>query len=453
MGLIVAAAGASALSSCGEDSTIGSSLLEDQVEIIVDSTFTVSGSSAAMTKVQPRTLTQLIGNISIPGYGRIRSTAAAQFLPSTELDTTKYSAASIDSVFLNLRYAAGAFIGDSVVPMGITAYPLEEILSADLCTNSPLPTFGSTGICGTVFAPSTLGNDSLQALTTRTVAMKLPVEFGRSLFNAYVANPEDYANGNIFTNKVFKGLYIDSNFGSGRLMQFARTTITMNMHRDITEDEGKVTTENEEFEYYAVSPELVNNNYITVDLESAITDRIAAGDVMMVAPSAYNARMRFPLPELIESYNAHGGIMAVLNSVSLTLPADTLETGGLVPAPSFMLMVLEKDYDSFFSQNKLPDDKTSFYATYNQTNKTYEISGLSTYVKNLMASDEPIKEEDYTFLLVPVSVSFELDVTASYYSPTYIVSDVQPYIDGPAAAVIDFSKAKVKLTYSRQVAL
>ena len=51
-----------------------------------------------------------------------------------------------------------------------------------------------------------------------------------------------------------------------------------------------------------------------------------------------------------------------------------------------------------------------------------------------------------------MAVEFERDAN-SYYSTSYIVSSVLPYIQAPVAAELNLAKAKVKLTYSKQVNL
>ena len=49
-------------------------------------------------------------------------------------------------------------------------------------------------------------------------------------------------------------------------------------------------------------------------------------------------------------------------------------------------------------------------------------------------------------------LSFELDAT-SIYEQVYIVSDVVPYFQTPAAAIVRLDDAKIQLTYSRQISL
>lgn len=453
-GIFAGAFAAIVAAGCGDDGTIGSSLLEDEVQIIVDSAFTVSGHSVPMGKVQPSTLTDLIGDITIPNYGRISSSIVAQFVPAVALDTANFTSADIDSAFVNFLYYPGGFTGDSIVPMGLTVYPLTKQLPADIDTDfDPSGYYNPSNTLATgVFSPSTLDNKSAAALTVRSVELRLPDEFAHGLFDAFVTNPADYQSGAAFTTSVFPGIYAATTFGSGRLMHFERISMTMNFTKYSTNTTtGKEDTTRVEQEYYAVAPEVINNNNLTVELDPALRQRISDGETMIVAPASYNARLRFPAPEVMAAYRAHGGLLAVLNTVSLEVPADTIVSGGLVPAPTYVLMVLEKDLDDFFAQNKLPDDKTSFYATYDGTSRSYTFSALAPYIQRLLDSGEEVTEEDYTFCLVPVTVNFEQDMTS--YTTRYIVSEVIPYIDGPSVAVLDLDAAKVKLTYSKQVSL
>lgn len=453
---VLAAAGAAcaSLSGCGEDGSIGSSLLEDQVQIVVDSSFTISGSSEQVRSIRPRTLTELLGNVTIPGYGTISSSVVAQFLPAVALDTATFTADNVDSIFMNFRYVPGSFIGDSIVPMGVTVYPLTRQLPSDIDSDfSPEGYFSSSDVLGsTVYTASTLDNDSLAKLTTRTVAVKLPVEFGRKLYKAFEDNPDDYAGGAIFTSKVFPGFYARSTFGSGRLLRATRTSMTMHL-RAIKENAstGKKDTVNSVQEYYAVAPEVINNNNLSVTLDPALTDRINTGSALLVAPLGYESRLRFPAPEIMAAYRNHGSSLAVLNSVTMSIPVDSVVESKMVGIPPYVLLVLSKDRDDFFSGNKLPDNKTSFYASYDQSSGSYSFTALGTYINELLEREEEIKEEDYTFSLVPVMVNFELDMTS--YSQRYIVSEVIPYIEGPVAAELDLENAKIKLTYSKQIQL
>ena len=99
--------------------TIGGSLIQDQMEVVMDSTYTITGRSVANNKIQSRTVTQLLGNIDAEGYGALSSNYVTQFMSASVIDTVNVSAADIDSLQLVLNIPNGDFIGDSIVPMGL----------------------------------------------------------------------------------------------------------------------------------------------------------------------------------------------------------------------------------------------------------------------------------------------------------------------------------------------
>ncbi len=450
--LIILPALAALLFSCDESTTIGSSLLDDQVEIVVDSSFVVTGHSVELTSIRPRCIDQLLGAINLEGYGTITSSTVAQLLPTTQMDTANFKAENIDSVFFNLRYVPGAFIGDSIAPMGVTIYPLTRQLQDGISSDfDPAGYYDPNNILGKrTYNATELTN--IVSSGARTVAVKLPTEFGRHLFTEFEKNPANFANGQVFADNVFPGVYIYNSFGSGRLMDITRSTITMHLRKiEYSESLGRLDTVDAEHEYLFVSPEVINNNIINVQLDPAIRERARQGQALMVAPGCYETELRLPVPEIIAAYKAGSAKMTVLNSVSLSIYADSLDTEAPVIMPKYALLVRADKRDSFFAENSLPDNETSFYAEFNSATGTYEFKQLGDYVKGLLEK-ETIEEADYTFRLCPVQVSFELDMS-SYYTQNYIVSDVVQAFRNPSVAIIPLDKAKVKLTYSRQTSI
>ena len=115
-------------------------------------------------------------------------------------------------------------------------------------------------------------------------------------------------------------------------------------------------------------------------------------------------------------------------------------------------MILSKDKDNFFIENKLADGVTSFVAEYNSKTGYYEFTGLRNYMLDLLKKDE-IKPEDYTFVITPVSLVTTQEASTSYYyySTQEKVNAVVPYISSPAMAELDLKNSKITLTFSRQV--
>ena len=70
-----------AITSCdNEVNNIGGSLVNDNLEIDIDSTFVVEGRSVENLKIQSRTVTQLLGMIKAEGYGTFESEYITQFM-------------------------------------------------------------------------------------------------------------------------------------------------------------------------------------------------------------------------------------------------------------------------------------------------------------------------------------------------------------------------------------
>ena len=140
--IVSSIAAAIALSSCDDStSTIGSSLVTDRSEIVIDSVFTITGSTTVNNDLPSRTTTQILGSLDAKEYGRFSSEFVTQFMPALKLDTTGVSINDIDSIRMYLFYLKGDFTGDSIVPMGLKVYPLTKQLPSEIYSN-----FDPTGI-------------------------------------------------------------------------------------------------------------------------------------------------------------------------------------------------------------------------------------------------------------------------------------------------------------------
>ncbi len=65
-----------------------------------------------------------------------------------------------------------------------------------------------------------------------------------------------------------------------------------------------------------------------------------------------------------------------------------------------------------------------------------------------MLKKETISPEDYTFLIVPISIATETN--SSYGSTVSYITTISPYVEKPAMVQLDMKDAKIKMTYTRQ---
>lgn len=438
---------------CQDSSQIGNILGDETIKIVVDSNFTVSGSSVRNEVVQSRTLSQLIGKLEAKGYGSISSDFVGQLMPSLALDTTAITANDIDSVKVFMQMTKGDFVGDSLVPMGLTIYRLNESLPYPIYSNFDVDGYYDPApLAECVYTASVFNEpDSISELSNIYTTMSLPLSLGKELYNAYLANPGVFANPDIFAKDVFKGLYIKSSYGSGRIADFSTTSLRYYYHREeYNEDSARYETVKYVGDYFAVTPEVVVNNNIKYTPAQEILDMVRAGEDVIVAPAGYEVELRLPGPELMASYNQYADRLRVLNTVTMTIPAETIENDFGITPPPYLLLVKKSEKDEFFAKNKLNDNVTSFYAAYDETNHCYSFNLLRAYLLDLMGKSS-ITEDDYTFVLTPVQINSETSSSNSYYygsTTTSVVTGIVPYVSKPAMTKIVLDKAKIRLTFS-----
>ena len=187
------------LSSCGdENSMIGSSIVDTNMEIVVDSSFQklITVESIPNDSVVGRTITQLIGRISIPGYGKLETDFLTQFMPAAAFDTVGVD--RLDSLVLYLNYNADSFTGDSLAPMQLSVYPLEQQLKSPIYSSiNPADYYNaqSMPIALKSYNASYLGlPDSLIKLGYKSIRVKLPDEMADRFFQKYKEDPTTLLN-------------------------------------------------------------------------------------------------------------------------------------------------------------------------------------------------------------------------------------------------------------------
>ncbi len=455
------------ISSCSDDnSTIGSSIVNSELEIVVDSSFQklVTVQSVPNDKVVGRTTNQLIGKIDIPEYGSLTTDFLTQFMPASTLDTK--SVARLDSLILNLNFNHDSFTGDSLAPMQLSVYPIEK----DKKLTSPVYSdidpaaycdLDATPIAVKSYNASLQGlPDSLQGLTYKTISVRMPDALRDEIYNKYKESPEIFSSPTKFT-QFFPGLYIRTSYGSGCVVNVQNTTMTMHYTKETTTAAGKDSTYAAKQSIMAVTSEIVTGNHITMEQADVITQAINKGKAYVQAPAGLNLRLNLPIRQMVERFEEATGessTKGIINSLTLTVPVNPVANKYDIVPPTFLLFVRESEMQEFFEKKKLTDNVDTFYAIYDETNKCYTFSGLSTYINKIItrkrAGTEPT-EADEKILLVPISVYTETATsTSNYYYYSYseeeVVIEIVPYIAAPAMGLVDKENIKFKLTYSKQ---
>lgn len=444
-----------AISSCDDDvTTIGSSLITDQSEIVIDSSFVLSGHSVRNESVQSRTVTQLIGRIQAEGFGSLSSEIVTQFMSAVSLDTVGVGVDDITSMEMLMFFDRGSFTGDSLAPMGLKVYPLTKQLPSPIFSNfDPKDYYDASSVWNTeIYTGNALHNDSLNNLNYRTIRVSLPLDFAKKFYKEFLTNPSTFATPQSFT-RFFPGLYITNSFGQGRITNVKETRINMYYQRHDTYSPNDSTTRDTIYNlgraYMAVTPEVITNNIIKFDISDELKAKVAEGQSLLVAPAGYDVELNFPASAIVNAYNSQAGKLAVINTLTMTIPCEKIENDYGIEPPQNILMVLKKDKDSFFAKNSLTDNAKSFLASYDSATNSYVFSDMRQYILDMLSKGS-LTGDDYTFILTPVYITTETSSGSYYSSGTVYTTSIAPYVTGPAMVKLKLDEAKIKLTFGKQ---
>ena len=453
------------VSSCQSDSVSvsdpGSSLVSNKIEVLIDSSFTISTSSTLSGPIQSRTTTQLLGAIHAKEYGTLRSDFVAQMFPSNDIEVDSITP---DSLKLQLVFEKEAFVGDSLAPIGVEVYPLVKQLPSPIYSNydpAAEQAYDANKLLGSASftAVGVSVNDTVAANPYRFAYVPMPDQLMDGILAKYKSDPALFNDPYSFQD-FFPGVYVRHSFGSGRVTRISNCRMVFYYHKTykVTNAEGVETDSiSKLYNYFmAMAPELVSNSCIDYQIAPELTAMVNQGKSIVAAPAGYDVKLTFPIEAIIQKIRtADQGALSVINTLTFNLPAEEIESDRGINPPDYLLMVLSNKKDEFFAKNQLPDSKTSFVATYNSTTKTYSFGDMREYLIEMLNKEGELTADDYTFTLTPVSMVTESSASSSYYyyyssSSSSVLSGITPMIAMPAMVELLPAKAKIKLTFSRQ---
>lgn len=462
-GLLCLAAATLCLSqSCEDDmSTIGSSLSRGEVSIVVDEVdFAIEASSVYTPGFDSRSTGNLLGHISVPEYGELGCSFVSRLMCAQSLAIPdSITVDRVEGMKMIFSVARGAFTGDSLAPQQVRVYALTKQLPDDISSEfDPSGYYDESSLLGTRnYTLSALcpNDTTFRKASNVNIAVDLGKDMAVKVFEAYRRNPEPFAWPSTFA-KYFPGIYVDPGFGRGCVANIsAVNTYLYSSHRimsTVIENDVAVPKEKtvmDSVSVFATAPEVLNSNNIRLDVAQGVRDMADQGRCVLMSPAGYNVRMKFPLRQIIDSYQSGEHNLSVVNNLTLSVPVELVGNDyGIAPAPQ-LLMVKTSEMEKFFADNKTPDDKTSFWATYSADDECYNFTSMREYVLSFLRSGDEIKDEDVDFTIVPVAIATE-SVGAGDNSASVVVS-CTPYMARPTLCVLDMEKAAITFTFSSQV--
>lgn len=452
--------GASLLSCQDELSEVGSTLSRGEVAISIDTLlYDLQGRSVEMNRFDSRAATNLLGRLSTPEYGDLDCSYVTRLLPTPELGIPpSIPEEAIDSMKIVLSVPRGSLAGDSLAPQQVSIYRLNSQLP-DILDNTLDPSmyFDQADILGTknyTLSGLALTADQYSKNKVIEIRMEIPRQFALDVVRKYRTEPQTFQWPSSFAQWV-PGIYAAHSFGRGCVANVTQTKSLIYYHYTKTEnvlEEGiyvpKEVVVTDSVCNFVTSPAVLSANRVSY-VPSASLRQLSSSQPVMTSPGGFISKFRFPAEKLLERLREVNNSLTVVANLTMSIPAEKIEGKVDLDVPPYILMVPSSKLNEFFDNGELPDDKTTFWATYNPDEKMYNFTSMRDYISRL-ANLPSLESEELDYMLVPVLIGSE-NITDSYGNVTGMkVVSCTPYMAAPTMTRLNTEKGRFIFTFSRQ---
>lgn len=273
---------------------------------------------------------------------------------------------------------------------------------------------------------------------------------------AYRENPDNFKNAAKFIENIFKGIYVKSDYGDGTILYIDQVALQFKFHLYAINDTTGVAIKTKDGKqdslyygtktFFASTKEVIQaNHFFNSDM---IKKKVDEKDWTYIkSPAGILTQATMPYDKIYEKLSKD-----TLNAVKLTFTNYDKQNNYKfsMSAPKNVLLIRKKDLKSFFEENKLTDNVTSFTVSHNNvaTNQ-YTFKNIArlvtTCINEKQAAKKKAKEVDGAswnendwerkwvadnpdwdkVLLIPIAVTYDYS-NSQNPTMTGIENDLQP---------------------------
>lgn len=316
-----------------------------------------------------------------------------------------------------------SYFGDSLTACRMSVYELDEKIKKNEAyyTDIDPSKYYSTSdlLARKAYTAVDLSvKDSIRNLSSYVpnIYLKLDNKTGQKILDkALEAQGAKKDFGQIF-NDVFKGIYVKSDYGDGTILYvnemqlrvaytcYATDTITgLPLKKKIEDETGKVGEDSIYYGYrpFAATKEVIQANQLENDANKIEALINKPEWTYLKTPAGIFTQAELPLDDYTDKNgNKVQGIATrlnndTLNAVKLTFTNYNQESDKKfgMSAPSYVLLVREKDKYKFFEDNLLANNITSYYTARNSSVNQYVFNNLTKLVTTCLTERQTAIEE------------------------------------------------------------
>ena len=287
-----------------------------------------------------------------------------------------------DSIEIRLYY--NKFYGDDNNPIKVDIYELDttNVIREDSSyySNADLTYYINSKADGPisqkVFTAKDfiLSDDELESDSyTPNIRIMLPKEYGSFIMKKYYENPDYFKNSYNFIRHVCPGFYFKIADGYGTMVKMRVGALNLYFkYRDAAKDTVYVGMSR-----FAATPEVLQNTYIENDnaLRSWMENETSC--TYLKTPAGIFTEMTLPIDQI---YDGHENDSISQAQISLYRYNTQADQSIAFDIPQTLLLVPKQEIHSFFEERKVPDNKTSYVASFNSSYNTYTFSNISNLI-------------------------------------------------------------------------
>ena len=402
--------------------TIGGSLIDniDKLSVKAD-TFNVTSKTVLADRVIGRTSTGYLGRMEDPETrSMVTGNFMAQFhvlsdyqLPKSDSIMSRDANGIIaDSCDIRLYYSS--YYGDSLSQMKLTAYELQKPIEEGQVYYSDFDpeAQGYIRTNGIAVRRSYTLLDYTEADSirnkkgyTRNIIIRLNKpytdkngqtynNYGTYLMRKYEQNPIAFRNVYRFLHEICPGFYFKIDGGSGSMAHILTAQLNIYFKH---KEKGKMRE---------ISTNLIGTEEV-LQMTNFSNDNtrlhqlaVKTGHTYLKTPAGLFTELSLPMSDILSGHSSDS-----INSAKIVLlrQNNTSTSNYQFGIPKNIVMIPSDSVQSFFTNNRLPDNKTSFLATYNSKQNAYTFNNIAGIV-NLFAHHQNGSANWGKVMLVPVEV-------------------------------------------------
>lgn len=404
--------GSLAIYACSDSlGTVGSSIQpeSDKMDLTADTIYLNNRDSVyEVNSIYALSSSALLGNFTDKTYGDTRCDFLTEihcndnYANSNGFSIKKVYDDSLLYSTITLEFSS--FTGDSLSPMQVSAYQLNNPLTKEISSNVDISKYCDKSIFlgKKTYTASYVGRSS--STTVDSIQIRMTPEFTRKFYDELKKNSSTFTDDASF-RKFFPGIYLTTSYGSGSIIKVKTTSINLyynyyygrnyNDTKDSTYVTAAVLSNNDEV-YLA-------NHYINNHLSHFATNP-TPGVSYLKTPAGLFDKIKLPMKQLKSKIGS-----GKLNGAKLIIHAERPdETKTALGAPSALLLMKQSDVSAFFANpSRTYESKKLAVADFNSTTNTYTFSNLSLLLNNYMNDATAYQGDDVHFALIPVSVTYD----------------------------------------------